>query len=381
MSKKYNLENQKFGKLTVLHKTNNPNNKKKSIFWLCKCECGNETIVPTTSLLSGKSIQCKECGIKASGKSKRKDVIGKKFGKLTIISISYEKDNNNKTRKFCKCICDCGNIVIRKYDDLTKSETPSCGCAKREIVIKSCGTNVDGQKFGRLTVLETMWDETPIRLRCKCDCGNEYIGVKRDICSGHTQSCGCLHSEAISISNTKDWTGTISDFGIMFLSPHSLNDTGQWLWNCKCGICGNIFVAMPAKVNNGHITSCGCRRKSSREEMIENFLIENKLKYVSEYSFNDCIHKYKLRFDFAIFKDDDLAFLIEYQGQQHYKIIELFGGQEEYKKSITRDKIKKDYCKIHNIRLLELPYYLSIDEIKEKILTESVETVIPVIVI
>ena len=55
MSKpKIDLTNKQFGKLTVLHKTTNPKSKSKRTFWLCQCNCGNESIVDTTSLTSGK---------------------------------------------------------------------------------------------------------------------------------------------------------------------------------------------------------------------------------------------------------------------------------------------------------------------------------------
>ena len=54
--------------------------------------------------------------------------------------------------------------------------------------------------------------------RCKCDCGNfvEIVGI--DLRSGHTKSCGCIHSEQLanrnkemSYSNTYDLTG---EYGI-----------------------------------------------------------------------------------------------------------------------------------------------------------------------
>ncbi|MFA5617724.1 MAG: hypothetical protein WDK95_12845 [Syntrophorhabdaceae bacterium] len=381
MSKKYNLENKKFGKLMVLHKTINPNNKKKVGYWLCKCECGNESIVTTSALVSGKTVQCSDCAHKVTGAAKRKNVVDERFGKLVILSTENKKDQNGRQRKYCKCLCDCGNIVVRIYENLTKSKMPSCGCARKEIGRKLYGTDVNGQKFGRLKVLETLWDENPVKLRCLCDCGNEYIGVKSQICYGRTQSCGCLHRDVVMESNAKDWTGVLSDFGVEFMSQRSINKAGQWLWNCKCGICGKMFVALPAKVNNGHITSCGCRRRSSGEEMIENFLIASGIDYISEYSFEDCVCKYPLRFDFAVFNNDNLSFLIEYNGKQHYEPVSIFDGQKGFKKAVIRDEIKRNYCKDNAIRLLELPYSLSVDEIKNKILTESLETVTPTIVI
>ena len=63
-----------------------------------------------------------------------------------------------------------------------------------------------------------------------------------------------------------------------------------------------------------------------------------------------------------------MKYLIEYDGQQHYQPISLFGGEEGYKQTVYRDKLKDKYCKDHNLFLLRLPYYLSNDEIKQKIL-------------
>jgi hypothetical protein len=48
---------------------------------------------------------------------------------------------------------------------------------------------------------------------------------------------------------------------------------------------------------------------------------------------------------------------IEYQGEQHYKAVEFFGGKDQFKTQQKLDKIKRDYCKNNNIKLLEIPYW------------------------
>ena len=240
-------------------KTVNPKSKAREIFWMCECECGNSLIVSTTDLTSGKTSQCWDCCSTSSGKTRRKSIVGNKFGRLTVIEMIYGvTTNSGKKISHCKCLCDCGNVVVRARDTLFSSKTPSCGCARKEIFRNACGTDVDGMKFGKLKVIETLWEETPVKLKCMCDCGNEYIGVKTQITYGRTQSCGCLQREMASLSNEKDWTSHVSPYGIKFISQNTMNSKGQWLWNCECGLCGNHFVCLPARVNNGHITSCGC---------------------------------------------------------------------------------------------------------------------------
>jgi hypothetical protein len=39
-----------------------------------------------------------------------------------------------------------------------------------------------------------------------------------------------------------------------------------------------------------------------------------------------------LKFDFAVFEENKLSYLIEYNGIQHYEIIDYFGGKENFKK-------------------------------------------------
>lgn len=58
-----------------------------------------------------------------------KDLIGRKFGRLTVISCKG-KANNGKYQ--WECICDCGKIVTVKGNSLTTGHTKSCGCFELE---------------------------------------------------------------------------------------------------------------------------------------------------------------------------------------------------------------------------------------------------------
>ena len=65
-----------------------------------------------------------------------------------------------------------------------------------------------------------------------------------------------------------------------------------------------------------------------------------------------------MRFDYFII---DINLLIEVDGEQHYRPV-CFGGvtkeraELNFKKSKERDRIKDNYCKKHNIKLLRIPY-------------------------
>lgn len=64
------------------------------------------------------------------------NLIGKKFGRLTVIE---EVDSNIKHRRAWRCKCECGNTkdVIVQTCDLKNGHTQSCGCLQRERTSKS----------------------------------------------------------------------------------------------------------------------------------------------------------------------------------------------------------------------------------------------------
>jgi len=51
----YNLSNQRFGRLLAIKQFENVKGKWK---WLCKCNCGNETVVYVQNLVSGHTQSC-----------------------------------------------------------------------------------------------------------------------------------------------------------------------------------------------------------------------------------------------------------------------------------------------------------------------------------
>ncbi len=71
-------------------------------------------------------------------------------------------------------------------------------------------------------------------------------------------------------------------------------------------------------------------------------------------------------FDFFL---PDKNICIEYNGEQHYSPIDYFGGLDRLIIQRKRDRIKKTFCKTHNIRLITLHYkHKNIKIILEKLL-------------
>ena len=132
------------------------------------------------------------------------------------------------------------------------------------------------------------------------------------------------------------------------------------------------------KCNNGHLykvtfqsfrhsnTRCPICYQTKGENKIYNFLVKNKILNMQQYKFEDCKNKKELPFDFYL---PEYNLCIEYDGIQHFKPVDFFGGEESFIKTQQRDAIKNDYCKKNNINLLRIPY-LDFDNI-ENILKEK----------
>lgn len=100
---------------------------------------------------------------------------------------------------------------------------------------------------------------------------------------------------------------------------------------------------------------CG-RQLSVGEKIIEQYLIDNDVKYESQYipkSFGDI----KYRYDFAILNEDGTVLkLIEYDGRQHFEPVEDFGGEKEFKKQVERDVFKERAAREKGIELIRISY-------------------------
>ena len=125
----------------------------------------------------------------------------------------------------------------------------------------------------------------------------------------------------------------------------------------RCKIDGAEWYASPENILAGR--GCPQCNESNGERYVRLWLDNNNFKYIREKSFCDCVDKKCLPFDFYL---PDYNVVIEYQGQQHYHPVEIFGGEEVFKKQQKHDNIKREYCKNNNIRLLEIPYYKNIEE-------------------
>lgn len=118
------------------------------------------------------------------------NLLGRRFGQLTVIAPAESKNN----RTYWLCRCDCGREKIFLASNLKRGLSKSCGCVR-----PGERTQIIGKRFGRLVAIEcvgvaadknTLW-------KCRCDCGNEVVVKNNNLISNHTTSCGCRQKEVL----------------------------------------------------------------------------------------------------------------------------------------------------------------------------------------
>lgn len=108
-----------------------------------------------------------------------------------------------------------------------------------------------------------------------------------------------------------------------------------------------------------HMRGHGCPScsQSKGEKEISKILKSIGIYFERQKTFTDCLNHTtgrKLKFDFYIPSEN---LLIEYDGLQHFEVVNFFGGAEgfEYRKKL--DKTKNRYANDNGFKLLRIPFY------------------------
>lgn len=241
LGKKNDLSGQIFGKLFVLGRGEDYVSPSGAhLFrWKCKCECGNIINATTSQLKRGLS----SCGCV----SKRENLIGKKFGKLTVVAQAddYVSPKGFRMAKW-HCKCECGNEIDVLGMSLKNGDTKSCGCYNKTKIrpVK----DYTGRQFGDLFVIGKIENSNPTKYLCECSCGNKIEVLPKYLTSSKKMHCGCktVRKKPVVTHHVKPHDYIGESFGQLTvleeLEPHiTPNSSKQRIIKCQCS-CGNVFI-------------------------------------------------------------------------------------------------------------------------------------------
>ena len=225
--------------------------------------------------------------------------------------------------------------------------------------------DLTGKDFGYWHVLERAENDNGGRARwlCKCTaCGKIKVVSGSHLRSGRSTNCGCVRMEKMRRANIKNEQGKM--YGYLYVEREAIKDEIPRIgrdgiyWNCTCTKCGRRNVIIFGDyLRNGDTKSCGCIN-SVNESKICQMLNHLNIKYKQQQKFNDLSSTGGracdvLPFDIAVYNNDILLYLIEYDGIQHF---ERGHFNDTFDITHQNDLLKNKYCFDHNIPLIRIPY-------------------------
>ena len=187
------------------------------------------------------------------------DLMNRRFGRLLVVQETSIRDSSGNV--YWECQCDCGMAHVAAGRLLRNGDIQSCGCYHREIAGKAQQSDLSGQRFGRLMVLQrgrvhpvsgSFW-------QCQCDCGQLKEVRQNSLLLGLTKSCGCLNHD--TQKRRKSMAG--QKFGRLLVLKYfktvrvGSQKSFDALWLCRCD-CGTEREIRGRSLRDGSTVSCGC---------------------------------------------------------------------------------------------------------------------------
>ena len=110
---------------------------------------------------------------------------------------------------------------------------------------------------------------------------------------------------------------------------------------------------------------CPSCKESKGEILVAKILQSFNVDFDRQKTFPDLKHQRLLYYDFYL---PEYNSCVEYDGEQHFKSVPGWGGEENLYNVQFRDLLKNEYCTVNNISLLRLSYMDSDTEVRSKVL-------------
>lgn len=264
-------------------------------------------------------------------------------------SLVDYKNNHTKVKIICP---EHGVFEQSPNSHLRKRGCPICGRINMGLKKRNTLNNfieqaksIHGDKYD-YSLVEYVSNYTKVKIICPKhgmfeQKPNSHITGKSGclICSGKYRS-----DKIFFIEKSKKIHGDIYDYSLVDYKNN----------NIKVKIICSKHGVFEQKPNN-HLSGQNCPicNISKGELEIKKWLEENNITHTQQHKFDGCMFKRHLKFDFYL---PEYNMCIEYDGKQHYEIIEIWGGEEGLLKIRMRDLIKDEYCRCNNIKLIRFKF-------------------------
>lgn len=333
---------------------------------------------------------CPYCIHNHWGSNRRKDPkeyqkeFDAKFPNLTLLT-PYISGKRNVTVKCNKC----GNVWNVQPLELLLHKYGCNICANRHTGFVSRKTLkdfwLDLKKVNPNVYIKSKYsgNKVPIKAQCKI-CSYNWSARPNDLLTSRSRcpQCGFAQNTYKRASFCKAYR-KIRDkrpdesyqhynqhafaYVAMKKHPHirllSIFQTYDGFVRIKCLKCGNTNYLTAKNLLNGF--ACPrCERIGLRvsrgERVIVSLLSQAGIHFEYPFIPRELTDKISLHYDFRV----NGKYLIEYQGEQHYRPVDYFGGEEQFKVQQQHDQMKREWAKENGFELIEISF---MDSIKEKL--------------
>lgn len=252
---------------------------------------------------------------------------------IKVRKSQYEMAINQDKKLFCSKEC-ANNFQKPKWDDITS-------------LFESRGYILISEKYiNAKTKLEYICPEHK-------EYGSQYITYNNLKCGFGCKYCGIektANSRRLPFEKVKE---IFARHDMILLEQNYINANTPMGYICKHH---KEFGVQYMALSNAYKQYCPYCNVIKGEEKISQYLVDNNIQFTLHKSYDDLrgLGGGKLSYDFYL---PNFNLLIEYQGEQHERPVELFGGSEQFDIQNEHDRRKKEYAKTHNINLLEIWYY------------------------
>lgn len=263
--------------------------------------------------------------------------------------------------------CACGTEFetdFHHFRGQNQRQCPACGFAlrasKRRHTVESANARLAA--IG-CVIVSGDYKNNRSHVTVRCACGHNRVLTLNDALaskfSGLCKDCADRQFRGRNRFTTEQVRDRCADLGLELLSPEYISIKEPLEFRCSCG---RTFVTTWEIVSYYNKTRCDyCSHKMSfGEQRIADWLDAHSFEYERQKCFTGCGgRRRQYRFDFYLPSQNTC---IEFDGQQHFKVVD-FAGTSEFEAlertlfdTQCRDLVKDLYCEDNGIRLIRVRY-------------------------
>lgn len=209
------------------------------------------------------------------------DIIGKKFGMLTVVKeVERKIKSNGRTVRQYECLCECGNSKVVTRDNLIGERITNCGnhkvlqIEKRKDTLKNKYLKEKHNEW-KILCQEGIVDNHEF-FKCQCDCGcNEIKFIQKNklsvtLCEKRKEiERQKLEKQKVEFNiydapqGIEDLTGNV--YGRLTVLGFGGVINYDRYWVCQCS-CGTKKIIKEYSIISGITVSCGCYHTEKTKE-------------------------------------------------------------------------------------------------------------------